>query len=303
MLNRKYTAYLLLLIATLSWAGNIIVGRYLHNDIPPFGLSFWRWLIALTILLVINGRHLVSFLKMFKANFYKLFMLSLFGVILCSSFQYVGLNYTSATDGGIILATMPIFITLCAEIMLKEKTSVFQKSGMLIAFIGALILITDGHLIKIFKLNFNFGDLILLMAAFMWGIYSTLLKKYKLPCSTLELVQATSLISVVLIAIILLAQGKAHVEASFVHLDKTTIAAFLYVGIFASVISYWGWNRGVEVLGPSGAGAFLYLTPLFSAVLARIFLNEDFHLYHLVGGIVIFLGVYLTMKKRPIGPL
>ena len=296
MLKKNHLAFLLLSLAVLSWSGNLIFGRYLHESIPPFGISLWRWGIALSILLIINARSLIPFFHMLKTHFYKLFLLSLFSIVLCSSFQYVGLKYTTATNAGIILSTMPIFITLCAEVILKEKTQILQKIGMGLAFFGALFLITQGEISRALHFDFNFGDLILLMTSFMWGVYTSLLKKFKLPCTSWELVQATSLISVCLIAIILFSQGKTEVVATFNHLNSSTLAAFFYMGIFASLLGLWGWNRGVQILGPTDAGIFMYLTPVFSGLLATLFLGEKIHLYHFMGALVICAGLFLTLK-------
>ncbi len=299
MLARKNAlAFILLTLAVFSWSGNFIFGRYLHDSFPAFGISLWRWGIALSILIVFNIRHLFSFFKMIKANFYKLFLLSLFSVILCSSFQYVGLQYTTATDAGIVLTTMPLFITLCAEVILKEKTKIKQKIGIALAFMGALLLITEGELKRIIHLSFNFGDLILLMTSLMWGIYTSLLKKYKLPCTSWQLVQATSLIGFLSISIILMGEGREHVKATFTHLDTMALIAFFYMGIFASLIGLWSWNRGVAILGPVDAGIFIYLMPIFTGILGTVFLHEHFHLYHLVGGLIIGSGVYLSLKSK-----
>lgn len=300
MKNKNFFAYFFLLVAILGWAGNVVFGRYLHDTLPPFGLAFWRWAIAVAILMLWNWRHTLAFFQLLKRHFYQLFLLAVFGVIMGGIFQYVALDYTSATDVGIMISLMPIFIALCAEVMLKEKTSGLQKLGMLTAFIGALTLISEGSLHNIMHLKFNFGDFISFIAAFAWGIYTALLKKYKIPCSTWELVQATGFISVIIITLVLFAGGFQDVQRTFSTdlLTPDVLSGLLYVSIGASLLSYWGWNRGVQIVGPSRAGVFLYLVPIFSATFAAIFLGEHLHLYHLFGAIIIFTGVYLTTMKR-----
>jgi drug/metabolite transporter (DMT)-like permease len=299
MLHSKYSAYFFLLIAVLSWAGNVVFGRYLHDILPPFGLSFWRWGIAVAILMLINVRHTLAFFKLLKRHFYQFFLLSFFGLVITSSFQYVALGYTSATDVGIMLSLMPIFIALFAELILKEKTSGLQKTGMLIGFIGALALISQGSLHNIRHLNFNFGDLIAVISSASWGVYTALVKKFKIPCSTWEMIQAVGLIGLILITLVLFAGGPHVVGMTFSSdlLKPDIISALIYMGIVASLISYWGWNRGVKIVGASQSGVFLYLTPIFSALFATVFLHEQLHLFHLFGGLIIFVGMYLTLKK------
>lgn len=298
MISKRTQASLFLVLAVFFWAGNIICGSYLHASIPPSGLAFWRWITPVLFLTLINIRRLPNFFKMMKRYFFQFCLLSLFGVVLSSTLQYVGLDYASAIDAGIIVTLMPIFIALCAELILKERTSKLQKFGMFIAFLGAIILITQGSIVSVMHLHLNFGDLILVFAAFCWGIYSSLLKKFNLPCSSWDLVQATSIISLVVIFIVLISHGQTGINATFKHLDTSTVLVLLYMGFGASLMSYWAWNRGVELIGPSQAGTFLYLMPVFSAILAYIFLDEKLHLYHLAGTLVIFLGVFLTLRKK-----
>ena len=300
MLHSKSSAYFFLLVATLSWAGNVVFGRYLHNMLPPFGVAFWRWAIAVGILMLINAKHTLAFFKLLKRHFYQFFLLSLFGLVIASSFQYIALDYTSATDVGIMISLMPIFIALFAELLLKEKTSGLQKMGMLIAFIGALVLISQGSLQNMTHLNFNFGDFVAMIASASWGIYTALVKKFKIPCGIWELIQATGLLGLVVITIILFAGGARAVDMTFSCdlLQPHVLSALLYMGVGASLIGYWGWNHGVKIVGASQAGVFLYLTPVFSALFATLFLNEQLHLFHLTGALIIFSGMYLTLKKK-----
>jgi drug/metabolite transporter (DMT)-like permease len=297
MKNKKLEAYFVLFLAVFGWALNLVFGRFLHDDLPPFGISFWRWAVALAVLSLIFWRKTFILFNLIRRHCYQFCMLAIFGVVIASSFQYVGLDYTSAIDAGIIITLMPIFITLCAAIILKTKISGLQKLGMIISFLGALVIITSGRLQDIRHFAFNFGDFILVIAAFSWGVYTTLIKKYKIPCTDWELVQITSFISLIMITIVLFAHGKTDVAKTFHHFSWSTIIALVYMGIGASLISYWGWNHGVEILGATDAGAFLYLIPVLSAILSAVFLGEKLHIYHFVGAAIILIGVYLTIKN------
>jgi len=296
-MNTKIKAYALLLTAVLLWSSNLIFGRYLHDTLPPFGISFWRWIFALIAVSLINWKNFYNFCRLFKRYFLQLFLLSFFGIVLSATLQYVGLAYTTATNAGIIAALMPVSIAICAELILKEKTTKLQKLGMLISICGTMILICKGNLNNLRNLNFNYGDLILLIAALAWGIYTALLKKFKLPCSHWELIQGTACIGAILIGLVLLSQGQATLTATFT-LSGTSLLALLYLGIFASLFAFRGWNLGVALVGANRAGIFLYLFPVFSALLALIFLHEQLHLYHFIGALVIFVGIYLTLKRN-----
>ena len=298
MNKQNLKAYFLLTSVVFLWSGNIIFGRFLHDLIPPFGISFWRWLIAVLIISVLQWKKLYNFLKILKRHFYQLFVLSFFGIIISSSLQYVGLVYTSATNAGIIVALMPIAIAISTELILKEKTSRLERLGMFISILGALVLIFRGNFHNFRQLNFNIGDVILLIAALAWGVYTALLKKFNLPCSNWELIQGTSLIAVIILALILLVQGKNTIIPTFTLHGPMSIIALFYIGIGTSLFAYGGWNIGVTLIGANKAGIFLYLVPLFSALLAVLFLHEHLHLYHLVGAVIIFMGIYLTLNAK-----
>ncbi len=285
--------HVLLTLCVFFWAGNAIVGKIASGHIPPFTLSFWRWVIALIIILPFGFRAVCRQWKFYRNNWKYLLVIAFLSVTIYNTFQYWALNWTSAINVGIISASLPIIILLLTTLTGHEKSNAYQYSGALLAAVGVLYVISGADIETLIDLSVNVGDGLILVAVLGWAVYSVLLRR--LPADIDQVGLLTMLIVLGIAGIIPfyawdLTHGKTFV------LDRDAVLMLGYVSIFPSVLAYVFWNRAVHAGGANLAGLFVNLVPVFVAVLAIIFLGERLALFHLVGISFIFAGIYIATR-------
>ena len=289
-------AYIMLTCATLFWAGNFIVGKYAFlTEIPPLSLVFYRWLFVWIILLPFTYKDIIKHKDTILNNLPLLFFLGLTSVGLFNSFTYLSLIYTQVINSSLFNTAIPAIIILLCFLFKVEKTNKFQLSGLFISVCGILAIITKLNLDILLSLNFNKGDLIMIGGALTWGIYSTLLKrkKFSLPLLTLVHIVCTfGLVSVFPQFLYELWNGQV------INFDINLFYLLIFLALFPSIGSYYCWAGAVSIIGANRAGIFLSLIPLFSTIMAIALYNEKFQFFHLIGAILILLGLYLSNKEN-----
>ncbi len=293
MQNSK--AYVMLVCATLFWAGNFVVGKFAFlTNIPPLSLVFFRWLLVWVILLPFTFKDILKFKDTILGNLPLLFFLGLTSVGLFNSFTYLSLIHTQVINATLFNTAIPAVIILLCFLFNIEKTNKFQILGLIISVLGILSIITKLDVKILFSLNFNKGDIIMIGGVITWGIYSTLLKKkkFKLPLLTLVHVICTfGLICVFPQFLYELSQGQ------LIKIDMDLFYTLIFLALFPSIGSYYCWAGAVSIVGANRAGIFLSLIPLFSTIMAIIFFNEKFNFYHSLGAALIVLGLLLSNKE------
>ena len=294
-MTQNLKAYLMLVLATLFWAGNFNVGKVAFiENIPPFSLAFFRWLLVWIILLPFTFKEILKIKKEILKNLPLLFLLGFTSVAVFTSFTYNALNYTQVINASLFNTAIPAMIILVCFLLKIEKTNIYQLSGLLVSISGILVIITRLNLNTLLSLDFNRGDLFMLGGVIAWGIYSAFLKKRTFKVSLLAQVQIfCSLGLLILFPAFLyeLMQGKTLVA------NYNLFYILLYVAIFPSIGSYYCWAGAVSIIGANQAGIFLSLIPLFSTIFAIIFFNEKFLFFHFIGSILIIIGLFLSNKK------
>ena len=289
-------AYIMLTCATLFWAGNFIVGKYAFlTEIPPLSLVFYRWLLVWIILLPFTYKDIIKHKDTILNNLPLLFFLGLTSVGLFNSFTYLSLIYTQVINSSLFNTAIPAIIILLCFLFKVEKTNKFQLSGLFISVCGILAIITKLNLDILLSLNFNKGDLIMIGGALTWGIYSTLLKrkKFSLPLLTLVHIVCTfGLVSVFPQFLYELWNGQV------IKFDIDLFYTLIFLALFPSIGSYYCWAGAVSIIGANRAGIFLSLIPLFSTIMAIALYNEKFQFFHLIGAILILVGLYLSNKEN-----
>ena len=289
-------AYIMLICATLFWAGNFIVGKYAFlTEIPPLSLVFYRWLLVWIILLPFTYKDIIKHKDTILNNLPLLFFLGLTSVGLFNSFTYLSLIYTQVINSSLFNTAIPAIIILLCFLFKVEKTNKFQLSGLFISVCGILAIITRLNLDILLSLNFNKGDLIMIGGALTWGIYSTLLKrkKFTLPLLTLVHIVCTfGLVSVFPQFLYELWNGQV------IKFDINLFYLLIFLALFPSIGSYYCWAGAVSIIGANRAGIFLSLIPLFSTIMAIALYNEKFQFFHLIGAILILVGLYLSNKEN-----
>ena len=273
-----------------------MVGKYAFlTEIPPLSLVFFRWLLVWFILLPFTYKDVIKHKDIILNNLPLLFFLGFTSVGLFNSFTYLSLVYTQVINSSLFNTAIPAIIILLCFLFKVEKTNKFQISGLFISVCGILAIITKLNLDILFSLNFNKGDLIMIGGVLTWGIYSTLLKKKKftLPLLTLVHIVCTfGLISVFPQFLYELWNGQV------IKFDINLVYTLIFLALFPSIGSYYCWAGAVSIIGANRAGIFLSLIPLFSTIMAIAFYNEKFQFFHLIGAILILIGLYLSNKEN-----
>jgi len=283
--------YLLLVLTALFWSGNFIIGRGMHAEIPPLALSFWRWSFALLILSFFGVAHLWRQRRLARQHLRFIVIQGILGVTGFNSLIYLAMQTTTAINAVLVNSCIPVLIAVCSWIMYKEVMSVRQVLGVLTSLCGVSLILARGDMMFLLSLDFNRGDVLVLVAALFWALYSANLKRYPAelhPFSYLSGIVIVGLIFLLPLYIIEISLGKA------MHLSGSSLAAILYVALFASVLAFIFWNRAVRMVGANKAGPFIYLMPVFSTILAIIFLGEKVYLYHIFGVSLISAGIVMT---------
>ena len=294
-MKKTTKAYIMLVLATLFWAGNFVVGKIAFiENVPPFSLTFFRWLLVWLILIPFTYKEFFKLRRVILDNFLLLLLLGLTSVGLFNSFIYNALNFTQVINASLFNAVIPVAIILFGLLFKLEKTNKYQILGLFISILGILSIITKLDLNILLTLSFNKGDILMIGAVITWGIYSAFLKKRKFEVSLLTLVHILctfGLVTLIPQFLFEFSQGKTII------INDHLIYSLIYLAIFPSIGSYYCWAGAVSIIGANRAGIFLSLIPLFSTILAMIFFDEKFLFFHFIGSVLIILGLLLSNKK------
>ena len=286
--------YLLLAFAPLCWAGNLIVGRAARGEIPPIAINWWRWAVASLVLLAFIGPSVWRQRRVIARHWKLVAALSVSGLTFFHMAVYIGLTQTTAINAALIIALGPVLILPLAWGLLGERLGRLQACGVGLSFLGAAVIILRGDPAVAASLSVNRGDLWLLFASACWAIYSVLLKRKPAELDTLPLLAVLMLGGTLMTTPFYLWEiGQGRVMP----LAPISFGVVAYVSLFAGVLAYIAWNRGVILVGPSKAGLFLHLIPAYGTLLAAFFLGEALEGHHLAGFGLILLGILLTSRQ------
>jgi len=287
-------AYVLLVVAMLSWSGNMIVGRALAGTVPPLGLSLMRWSIAFVLVLPFAAAEIVAKRAVLRRHWRILLLLGLLGVSVCNSLSYIGLQWTTALNGALVNSAGPMLTLLAAFAFNRERATPWQLAGILVSLAGVLVIVLRGEPGALPALSINRGDVAMLASVATWSVYTVLLHRRPPELSPVALLAVLFGIGALTLVPLHLAESWAGRPLPA---TQDALLGYLYVGIFPAVIAFFGWNRGVAAIGPSRASLFSHLIPLFSAGLAFAFLDERIAAFHIAGGALIFLGIFLANRR------
>jgi drug/metabolite transporter (DMT)-like permease len=292
MPGSRSLAYLLLALAMLFWAGNWVLGRALRDAFEPFTLNFLRWALATLILAPFALPEVRAQLPVIRRHWRILLLLSLTGVSLFHAMVYLGLRSTTTVNAILLNSSLPLFILACAWSLERERSTPRQVGGMLLSLAGIAVIVSRGDPAGLLRLEVHAGDLWILLAMPVWGVYSVLLKRRPPQLGGVAFLFVISAIGTLLLvpAAVLAPPRWPGTEAAL---------GVLYIAVFASVFAFICWNRGVEIVGANVAGFTLHLLPLFGTALAILFLGEAFRAFHAVGVATIVAGVVVATRATP----
>ena len=296
MLSKNTTAYIFLLFATLFWSGNFIVGKAASLfEIPPFTLNFYRWLFAWLILAPFTLKEIFEKKKYILENIKLIMILGIASITLFNSIVYYSLNFTNVISGVLMISTIPVMIIFFSSIFKIEKTNAYQISGVIFSLFGVVMIITKAELNLLLNLNFNKGDVWMVVAMFSWAIYSALLKKKKHKLSQISLLETIISMGLIFLFPIYIIEMKMGYH---VILNVPFVLTLVYVVLFPGLASFICWIKGIGLIGANRSGIFLHLMPIFSTIMAILIFDEKFMFFHLIGATLIISGIILSSKRR-----
>jgi len=291
-LNKTYLAYFLLTITALFWSSNIVIAKYLNNDMTPISLAFSRWFFASLVLLPFAITYLRRDWQTIISNWTIVLVLSFLGVSLFNTILYYSSQTTEATNIALIQTSMPMFVVIISFVLYAQKINVGMLSGILVGVGGAILVIFKGELQTFGAQNFSFGDISMLFAVFIYALYSVLLHKapkiHSLSFLAVSFIVGTLLLLPFYLLELIISQSLILIY------DTETILFILYLAIFPSIFAYLFWNYGVAILGAHTSGLFICFIPVFTPIIASIFLNETLYYYHYIGILMITLSVAIV---------
>ena len=297
LLSAATSPYMLLFLTMLFWSGNAVIGRGIVGIVPPIGLGFWRWTVALVVLLPFGFGHLWAERHSLLKAWPTVTVLSVLAVTLFNTFYYLALTSTTAINTTLVSATAPAVIPLVAWIAYRDRFTPRQAMGLGVAAVGVVVVVLRGDLQVAMELGINQGDLLILLSVLVWAIYSILLRRLPAGLHPLALLTATFAVGLLFLVPLYLWELSTGAE---MQLGPESFLAIAYVGVFPSILAYLFWNLAVAAVGPSTAGLFLYLMPVITSLLAVTFLGEVIRPYHLIGAALVISGIHVaTRGGRP----
>jgi drug/metabolite transporter (DMT)-like permease len=285
--------YLLLSLTSLFWAGNSIVGRTAAGHFPPVTLSFTRWLCAFLILLPFAWRDLRTDWPAIRAKLGIMVAMSVCGIAAFNTLLYTALEYTTALNALLLQSSTPLFVAAWSLIVLRVRLTLAQASGILVSLIGVLVIVMHGDLTRLASVEFNRGDMLMVLALAIFGLYSALVPKR-------PVIQQTSFLAFIFGCGVLclapffvwelLARPAAEVTAS-------NALALGYTVVFPSILAYFCYNRGVQLVGPNRSAPFFHLVPVFGSAMAIFLLGEHLQLFHVAGYALVLVGIFVAARK------
>jgi drug/metabolite transporter (DMT)-like permease len=286
----KTFRYLLILLAIIFWGTSFVATKTVLQEIKPVPIIILRLVFASVLLTIIALSTKRKFSINPKSHGW-IFILALVAVFHLW-IQVTGLQYTTASNTGWIIGTAPVFMAILGFTLYKEKITLLQFAGILVAIAGLLLLIGKGDITNIGLIE-NRGDLLVLGSAFTWGVYSMVNKKISLSYSPLM----TILYLFLMMAVIIIPFNlNSETIDSVINLSTISWMWILFLGIFCSGIAYVIWAQALRDMESAKVGAFLYFEPLVTVVAAWFFLNEEITLLMIFSGLLITAGVFIVNK-------
>ena len=291
--------YILLVLCVLFWSGNFILGRFVNTEIQALELAFFRWVFVIVlsfpILFFIDIRKV---LKIVKENLLFLSFLSFLGITLFNTVLYIALETTTATNALLINSIIPILILVLSFFILKSNITKRQTLGIVLSTIGVIFLVLKGNFLNILNITFTKGDFWVIVSSIVWATYSVIVKFKPKNLSHIELFLVIVYLGFIFLIPWYLFQGYSLEQE--IRVLKDNWYFFLYVSLFASLLSFYFWHIGIDTISAEKTGQFTHLMPIFGSILAYIFLGETLEFYHIIGAVFIAVGIYLSLFAKKI---
>lgn len=284
-------SFLFPLFAVLIWSVNAIVSKLSAGAIDPAAISFYRWLLALLTLTPFVLPAVWRNRREVAQVWWKLLVLGLLGMVLYQCLTYYAAHSVTALFMGILNALIPLLTVLLSVFILRVAPTLGILLGSLLSFGGLIWLVSQGNPAQLLTHGMGTGELMMLAASTAYALYGVLTRRWALTLPGWQ-----SLYMQIFFGVLLLTPGFLH--APDVSLNAGNIPLVLFAGIPASIIAPFLWIQGVLRIGASTTSIFMNLVPIFTAVIAVLFLHETLHSYHFIGGGITLLGVIVAQRLR-----
>jgi drug/metabolite transporter (DMT)-like permease len=286
--------YLLLVLTTLIWAGNAIASRLAVGHISPLVLTTMRWIGVCVILLPVMRKPLAEAWPVLAPLWRKILLMGALGFTAFNALMYAAAHNTTAVNITLFQGSIPVFVLLGAVIAFGTRIRLLQALGTALTLIGVVLIAARGEVATLLALAFNVGDLWMLVACASYAAYTLMLRdRPAVPAFVFFSAIAAAALAVSLPLLVYEAASGAAIWP-----DGGGWLILLYVTLFPSLVSQIFYMRGVELIGPSRAGLFVNLVPVFGALLAVVILSEPFAWYHAVALALVLGGIWLAEQKR-----
>ena len=291
------SAYIFLIFATALWGGNIIAAKVASIiSLEPIKLSFYRNIVVIIILLPFVFYKIKIIFEIFKQNWKIIIFLSIFSVSIFNTFMNIALTTSSVISSSLMPAFAPSMIIILSLIIYNSQISYLQFIGVIISFIGFINIIVRGDILNLGSLNFVVGDIWMLGCVSCWALYSVMIRKIPKGIDNLSFLFLIFFIGNIFVLPFYIIES--FINQSFAINEQNGFLLVLYCGIGPALISYLLWIKAIKIIGANNSGLFLNLIPIFSSLISIIFLKEKLELFHIVGALLIFTGIYLVIRKR-----
>lgn len=283
-------AYALLLMTTMFWGGNAVAGKMAVGHVSPMLLVVLRWAVAFAVLYAIGHRQLRADWSAIRPRLIYLSAMGFFGFAAFNLSLYGAFLYTSAVNGSIEHAGIPMAIFALNFLIFRQRVLAGQIVGFMLTFAGVVLTAAHGDLAGLLRLDLNRGDALVLVAVLVYAGYTVYLR-YRPAIhwqSYMIVLSAAACLTAIPFAI------AEHAAGATVWPDATGWSCVAYTAIFPSLLSQVFYMRGVEMIGANRAGLFINLVPIFGTLLSLLVLGEALHGYHVVAMALAFAGIGLA---------
>ena len=298
--SKIFTAYFFLILATALWGGNVIAAKIASNiSFEPIKLSFFRNLIVIVILFPFIINKIKIIYEIFINNWIIIIILSIFSVSIFNTSMNIALTTSSVISASLMPSFAPSLIIILSLIIFNSKISNIQIIGVVISFIGFINIIIRGDLLNLSSLNFVTGDIWMLGCVSCWAFYSVMIRKIPKEIDNISFLFLIFFIGNIFVLPFYIFESNYH--QSFSINEQNGLLVVLYAAIGPALVSYLLWIKAIKIIGANNSGLFLNLIPIFSSLISIIFLKEKLELFHIVGALLIFTGIYLVIRKSSNG--
>lgn len=283
-----------LILPPLFWAGNFVVGKAIHADIPPFSLAFLRWVIAFLVILPFAWKFIQRDQSLYRQHYGRVLATAIIGVTCFNSLIYKGLHDTITTNALLLNSCIPILIILFGRLFYAQKLQSLQIVGLIVSLFGVINIVLQGDLQRLFTLSFNAGDIWVFLAMVCWAFYTIWTKSIPTDINKIGLTAIQMLVAIIVLFPLFLWEYFSQQTMIF---NTQSILGLAYVGIFPSVIAYVLYTLAIEKVGAVKAGLSIHLIPVFGVLLSVSLLGETFQFYHAIGITLIATGLILCHRQ------